>query len=110
MAVTRVHISEVSIGRDCPFAVMAGPCVIESRDHTLRLADRIGSICRSLEIPLVFKASFDKANRSCVDTFRGPGMEKGLAILREVREEIGLPVLSDVHLPEQVQAAGDVLD
>lgn len=110
MAVTCVHISEVSIGRDCPLAVIAGPCVIESRDHTLRLADRIGSICRSLELPLVFKASFDKANRSSVDTFRGPGMEKGLAILREVREEIGLPVLSDVHLPDQVQAAGQVLD
>ncbi|MCH7703008.1 MAG: 3-deoxy-8-phosphooctulonate synthase [Planctomycetes bacterium] len=110
MAVTCVHISEVSIGRDCPLAVIAGPCVIESRDHTLRLADRIGSICRSLELPLVFKASFDKANRSSVDTFRGPGMEKGLAILCEVREEIGLPVLSDVHLPDQVQAAGEVLD
>ncbi|MCH7721121.1 MAG: 3-deoxy-8-phosphooctulonate synthase [Planctomycetes bacterium] len=110
MAVTCVQISEVSIGRDCPLAVIAGPCVIESRDHTLRLADRIGSICRSLELPLIFKASFDKANRSSVDGFRGAGLEKGLAILREVREETGLPVLSDVHLPDQVQAAGEVLD
>ncbi len=110
MAVTHVHISEVNIGRDCPFAVIAGPCVIESRDHTLQMAERIGSICRSLEIPLVFKASFDKANRSSVDTFRGPGMEEGLAILGDVRNETGLPVLSDVHLPDQVQAAGEVLD
>lgn len=110
MAVACVQISEVTIGRDCPLAVIAGPCVIESRDHTLRLADRIGSICRSLELPLIFKASFDKANRSSVDSFRGPGQEKGLAILREVREETGLPVLSDVHLPDQVQAAGEVLD
>ncbi len=104
------QIGDIKIGRDTPLALIAGPCVIESRDHTLQLADAIACICRKVEIPLIFKASFDKANRSSINSFRGPGMEEGLAVLEAVRREIGVPVLSDVHLPDQAAAAGAVLD
>ena len=110
MAVTRVQISNVSIGRNCPLAVIAGPCVIESRDHTLRLADRIGSICRSLEIPLVFKASFDKANRSSIMSPRGPGLAEGLEELSRLRDELDVPITTDIHEPAQAAPAADVAD
>jgi 2-dehydro-3-deoxyphosphooctonate aldolase (KDO 8-P synthase) len=84
--------------------------VIESRDHTLRLAEAIAGICRELDFPLVFKASFDKANRSGIGSFRGPGLTDGLATLDEVRRLTGLPVLTDVHLPEQAEPVGKVVD
>ncbi len=93
-----------------PLALIAGPCVIESRDHTLELADGIQCICRQHGIPLVFKASFDKANRSSINSFRGPGLEEGLAILATVRNAFEIPVLSDIHLPEQAAAAREALD
>ncbi|MHC5108809.1 MAG: 3-deoxy-8-phosphooctulonate synthase [Planctomycetota bacterium] len=103
-------IGNISIGSTQPLAILAGPCVIESRDHTLRLAEAIAQICQRVEIPLVFKASFDKANRSSITSFRGPGLEEGLAILGEVRTSLGLPVVSDIHIPDQAQSAGEVLD
>jgi 2-dehydro-3-deoxyphosphooctonate aldolase (KDO 8-P synthase) len=84
--------------------------VIESRDHTLELADAIQCVCRHHEVPFIFKASFDKANRSSISSFRGPGLDAGLAILGAVRDAFGVPVLSDIHLPEQAAAAGEVLD
>ena len=105
-----VHIRNVGIGHNQPLAIIAGPCVIESRDHTLRLADALARICRTLEIPLVFKASFDKANRSSVNSFRGPGMDEGLRILDDVKRNCNLPVVSDVHEPHQAAPAGQVLD
>lgn len=98
------------MGPGHPLALIAGPCVIESADHSLQLAQRIAAIARRLELPYVFKASYDKANRSSVHSYRGPGLEKGLAILRRVRDEVGVPVLSDVHDPAQAEAAGLVLD
>ena len=104
------QISSVKIGPGQPLAVIAGPCVIESREHTLSMADALKCVCENAEVPFVFKASFDKANRSSVESFRGPGLEKGLDILAEVRTELGLPVLSDIHLPEQAAPAGEVLD
>jgi 2-dehydro-3-deoxyphosphooctonate aldolase (KDO 8-P synthase) len=104
------EVGPLRIGAGEALALMAGPCVIESRDHTLRLAEALGRVCRQRGVPLVFKASFDKANRSSLHSFRGPGLHEGLAILAEVRREIGLPVLSDVHAPEQAAAAGEVLD
>ncbi len=104
------RIGGVRIGTGAPLALIAGPCVIESRDHTLHLADSIRCICGELDVPVVFKASFDKANRSSIHSFRGPGIEDGLSILAEVRRELNLPVLSDVHLPEQAVPAGEVLD
>ena len=104
------RIGDVRIGSGCPLALIAGPCVIESRGHTLKLAGAIKKITDQLTIPLIFKASFDKANRSSVHSFRGPGIEAGLAILAEVREKIGVPVLSDIHEASQAAAAGAVLD
>ena len=100
ITVETASIGGISIGQGFPLALIAGPCVIESRDHTLRMADGLARIARRLEIPLIFKASFDKANRSSVDSFRGPGMSSGLAVLGEVRREMDVPVLTDVHLPE----------
>jgi len=112
MSVETAQIGPVKIGRKAGagLALIAGPCVIESRDHTLRLADAIARICREQQMPLVFKASYDKANRTSIDSFRGPGLEVGLDVLAEVRRELGVPVLSDVHLPEQAEPAGKVLD
>jgi 2-dehydro-3-deoxyphosphooctonate aldolase (KDO 8-P synthase) len=108
--IERVQLADLTVGRGMPLVLIAGPCVIESRDHTLRMADGISHVARRLKIPFVFKASFDKANRSSVDGFRGPGLDRGLEVLREVRGELGLPVLSDIHLPEQARPAADVLD
>ncbi len=105
-----VSVGGVAFGGGAPFALIAGPCVIESRDHCLRHAERIAAICRAERVPLVFKSSFDKANRTSGAAFRGPGMDEGLAILATVRAELGLPVLTDVHWPEQATAAGEVVD
>ena len=90
--------------------VIAGPCVIESRDHTLRLAEEVAGVCARLGLGVVFKASFDKANRQHADSFRGIGLEAGLAVLAEVRRDLGMPVLSDIHEPSQAGPAGEVLD
>ena len=108
--IERAQLAEISIGKGQPLALIAGPCVIESREHTLRLAKEIAAVARRLDMPLVFKASFDKANRSSGDSFRGPGLEQGLDILGRVRAEVGVPILSDIHLPEQAAPAGNVLD
>jgi len=93
-----------------PLFLIGGPCVIESRAHALVLAREIKTLCAALGIPYVFKASFDKANRSSVESYRGPGLEEGLDILREVKASAGVPVLSDVHETAQVAKAAEVLD
>jgi 2-dehydro-3-deoxyphosphooctonate aldolase (KDO 8-P synthase) len=90
--------------------VIAGPCVIEDGPSTLAIARRLKEIAVELSVPLVFKASFDKANRTSIDAFRGPGLERGLAILREVRETTALPVTTDIHLPGQAAAVAEVCD
>jgi len=108
--INQTKLADISIGRFQPLAIIAGPCVIETRDHTLRLADAIAQIARGLNIPFIFKASYDKANRSSVDSFRGPGLDEGLPILAEVRRELNIPILSDVHLPGQAAPASEVLD
>jgi 2-dehydro-3-deoxyphosphooctonate aldolase (KDO 8-P synthase) len=100
----------VVFGNARPFALIAGPCVIESRDSVLRHAERIRDVTRALGVPYVFKASFDKANRTSRDGFRGPGLDEGLAILAEVRCEIGVPVLTDVHEASQVPAVAAAVD
>jgi len=107
---TQARIGSLPVGDGAPLLLIAGPCVIESQDHTLRLAEAIRQVCAKVEIPYVFKASFDKANRSSIRSFRGPGLEDGLAILARVRHELGLPVLSDIHEPHQAKPAGEVLD
>ncbi len=89
---------------------MAGPCVIESREHAMAMARALLKLRDELKINLVFKSSFDKANRSSIESFRGPGLEKGLAILRDVKKETGLPLISDIHAPEQAAPAAEVLD
>jgi 2-dehydro-3-deoxyphosphooctonate aldolase (KDO 8-P synthase) len=100
----------VRAGEGASLFLISGPCVIENRDHCLSVAERIGEIARKVGIPLIFKASYDKANRSSIDSYRGPGPEKGLAILAEVRERTGLPVLTDVHSAAQAVAAAAVVD
>jgi len=105
-----VRIGDIEIGRGRPLALIAGPCVIETSDHALFLAEKIAAVARGLGLPFVFKASYDKANRSSIESPRGPGLEEGLAILARVREQVGVPVLSDVHEPAQAAPAGEVLD
>ncbi|MEM9725404.1 MAG: 3-deoxy-8-phosphooctulonate synthase [Pseudomonadota bacterium] len=95
---------------DAPFVLIAGPCQLESLDHALMLADRLQSACARLEIPLVFKASYDKANRSSLQGRRGPGLEEGLEMLAALREKTGLPTLTDVHAPEQCAPAAEAAD
>jgi len=90
--------------------LIAGPCVIESREHVLYMASELKKITSALRVPFVFKASYDKANRTSIKSFRGPGIHEGLNLLREVREKTGVPVLSDVHEPSHCEAAGGVLD
>jgi len=102
-------IGKLQIGAG-DFFLIAGPCVIEGRDFTLKTAASIAKIAASHEVPLIFKSSYDKANRTDLDSYRGVGLEEGLKILEEVRRETGLPVLSDVHSPEEAKAAGEVLD
>ncbi len=105
-----VQINRLPVGNRKPFVFIGGPCVVESRDIVLKTARAIQAITRRLEIPFVFKVSFDKANRTSLGSFRGPGLKEGLEIIREVKERLGVPVVSDVHAVEQVGAAAEVLD
>jgi len=100
----------LKIGGAGGFFLIAGPCVIESRDHCFSLARRLKTLCGRLGVPFIFKASFDKANRSSLRSFRGPGLEKGLEILGEIKRRLGIPVLSDLHETDQVERAAEVLD
>ncbi len=106
----RVRVADFDIGNDLPFVLMAGPCVIEGEEFTLRTAERIAAIARAAGVPLIFKSSFDKANRTSKDGFRGPGLEGGLRILARVKAEIGVPVITDVHAPEQAAPVAEVAD
>ena len=107
-------MNKVSIGNviyeEGQLPLIGGPCVIESRDHSLKIAESIISITDSLNIPFIFKRSFDKANRSASDSFRGPAIQEGLQILSDVKKELGIPVLTDVHLPDQCKEVGEVVD
>ena len=105
-----VEIGSFKAGQgERPFLI-AGPCVIESEQLAMETAGRIAEITKSLGIPYVFKSSFDKANRTSIKSFRGPGMEKGLEVLAKVKKQLGLPVLTDVHTEEQATEAGRVVD
>ncbi len=92
------------------FFVIAGPCVIEDPELTLDIARELQAVAQRLDLPLIFKASFDKANRTSITSFRGPGLEEGLKVLAEVKRATGLPVISDIHTPAQAEAAATVLD
>ncbi|MDO9543079.1 MAG: 3-deoxy-8-phosphooctulonate synthase [Kiritimatiellia bacterium] len=105
-----VKIGNVIIGKGNPLALIAGPCVIEGRKQCLRLAARLKALANEEKIPLVFKASYDKANRTSHQSYRGPGLTRGLAILSEIKERYGLPILTDVHNENEVPLAAKVVD
>jgi 2-dehydro-3-deoxyphosphooctonate aldolase (KDO 8-P synthase) len=103
-------VGDVLVGGGAPLVIIAGPCVIESRDLTLEIADRLKAMTQQVGLPLIFKASWDKANRLSVNSYRGPGMEQGLAVLAQVRDETGLAVNADIHEPRQARAVAEVVD
>ncbi|RLB30441.1 MAG: 3-deoxy-8-phosphooctulonate synthase [Deltaproteobacteria bacterium] len=105
-----IKIGKLVIEEKGPFFLIGGPCVIEAENITLQVANFLKETSEELGIPIIFKSSYDKANRTSLDSFRGPGMERGLEILHHVKEKTGLPVLSDVHAVEQVEKAAMVLD
>lgn len=110
MKTRSVSIGDFTIGGGAPLVLMAGPCVLESRDLAFETAERTRKICATLGIPFVFKSSFDKANRSSIGAYRGPGLEAGLAMLGEIKERLALPIVVDVHRADQIEAAGEVAD
>jgi len=110
MSRVNFKIGDVEISLDAPLFVMAGPCVIESKETCLDIASRLAEIGQKAGVGMIFKASFDKANRSSLHSFRGPGLEKGLDILAAVRQETNLPVMTDVHEPSQAAVVSEVVD
>ncbi|HDZ91434.1 MAG: 3-deoxy-8-phosphooctulonate synthase [Deltaproteobacteria bacterium] len=106
----RIKIGSLSLGADAPFFLISGPCVIEDEGKTLEIARFLRETGEKLHVPVIFKTSYDKANRTSLGSYRGPGMEKGLEIIQKVKDETGLPVLSDVHQVDQVESAARVLD
>ena len=111
MALTKqVRIGKLALGGGAPLLLVAGPCVIESEDHLLRIGEAIRAVCETCRVPFVLKSSYDKANRSSGRSFRGPGLQEGLRILERVKAKLDVPVISDVHEVSQVSAAAEVLD
>ena len=106
----QIKLGDITFGNDRPFALLGGVNVLEDLDFALRCAGHYKDVCRRLNIPLVFKASYDKANRSSIHSFRGPGLEEGLQILQAVKDTHGIPVITDVHSPEEAVAAAKVAD
>jgi 2-dehydro-3-deoxyphosphooctonate aldolase (KDO 8-P synthase) len=106
----KTTIGNISMGEGFPLVLIAGPCVIEDEDATLRIASFLKKLGENLGIGIIFKASFDKANRTSISSFRGPGLEEGLRILSRVKERVGLPLLSDIHEINQISPAAEVLD
>jgi 2-dehydro-3-deoxyphosphooctonate aldolase (KDO 8-P synthase) len=110
MAMREVAVGPVRVGGKNPLALIAGPCVIEGEEHLLGVAERLQEVCGRVGVALILKSSYDKANRTSLASFRGPGIERGLAILRRVREKTGLPILTDVHEVGQVAPVAEVVD
>ena len=102
--------NSLAVGDQCPLTLFGGPCVIESEDLTLKMAAEIKKVCDRLKINFVFKASFDKANRTSINSFRGYPIEEGLKILQKVKDEVGVPLVTDIHLPQQAAIAAEVVD
>jgi len=109
-----VHLAKVgntvTVGSGRPLTLIAGPCVIENRDLVFEVAEGVNAICKKLGVQYIFKASFDKANRTSASTFRGPGVTAGLAVLQEVKDKLGLPVLTDIHESSHVEQVAEVVD
>jgi 2-dehydro-3-deoxyphosphooctonate aldolase (KDO 8-P synthase) len=106
----QVRIGSITIGGGQPLVLIGGPCAIENEKHALMTAERLAGIAADRRVPFIYKSSYDKANRSSIDGYRGPGLREGLRILRRVRDTVGVPVLSDVHQVEEVAPAAEVLD
>jgi 2-dehydro-3-deoxyphosphooctonate aldolase (KDO 8-P synthase) len=105
-----INVKGVKFGGKNPLALIAGPCVIESRESCMAIADRLVKLSKKQDIPLIFKASYDKANRTSINSYRGPGISKGLEILVEIKEKYDVPVLTDVHSVEEIHIASKVVD
>ncbi|WP_028794861.1 3-deoxy-8-phosphooctulonate synthase [Thalassobaculum salexigens] len=105
-----VRIGDLAVANDRPFTLIAGPCQIESREHALEIAGELVKVCGEVGVPLIFKSSYDKANRTSLNAGRGVGIDQGLQILAEVRETFGCPVLTDVHEPPQCAIAAEYVD
>jgi 2-dehydro-3-deoxyphosphooctonate aldolase (KDO 8-P synthase) len=105
-----IHLGKFSVGTGQPLFLIAGPCVIESERHALKLAARLVAAARELGVPFIFKASYDKANRTALESYRGPGLARGLAVLARVKQTFKIPVLTDVHDVSQVGATAEVCD
>ena len=105
-----IQLGDISIGGGSPFVLIAGPCVIESEQHCSDLAGRLTDIARRTRVPFIFKASYDKANRTSIRSFRGPGLDQGLRILASVKSQFGVPILTDIHQPAHADAAAGVAD
>jgi 2-dehydro-3-deoxyphosphooctonate aldolase (KDO 8-P synthase) len=110
VAARTVSVGAIEVANDRPFALIAGPCQIESRAHALEVADALREMSAAVGVPVIYKSSFDKANRTSVSAARGIGMGEGLAVLADVREATGLPTLTDVHAPEQCAVAAQAVD
>jgi len=110
MTTRPVAVGPITIGGGAPLVLIGGPCAIEDERHALMTAERLAAIAAERRVPFIYKSSYDKANRSSVDSYRGPGLVEGLRILRKVRETVGVPVLSDVHQVSEVDPAAEVLD
>ena len=109
-ATREIEVGGLKLGGGNGLFLIAGPCVIESEEHARSMAEQINVICAQVELSFIFKVSFDKANRTSVNSYRGPGMEEGLRILRKIKDEVNIPVLTDVHLPEQCAPVAEVAD
>lgn len=105
-----IRINNIPVGDSNPLVLIAGPCVIEGLDITLNIASALKEITASLSIPYIFKSSYDKANRSSIRSYRGPGLQRGLDILRKIKKTLGIPILSDVHRFEEIESAAKVVD
>lgn len=110
MMLHQVKLGKILFGDPRSFVLIGGPCVIEGEAMAMRHAEKLSKIAAKFKVPYVFKSSYDKANRSSIKSFRGPGLKKGLAILQKVKKEFGIPVLSDIHCKEEVRPAQEVLD
>ena len=110
MTSKQIKVAQITLANDRPFVLFGGINVLESRDMAMTVAEHFKRVCDDLDIPLIFKASFDKANRSAMDSYRGPGLEAGLKILAEIKTTFELPIVTDVHEPAQAQPVSEVAD
>jgi len=110
MSLSSISLANFKIDNEQPFVLFGGMNVLESRDLALKIAEHYVKVTSDLNIPYVFKASFDKANRSSINSYRGPGIDEGLKIFEEIKKTFNIPIITDVHEPEQAQLAADVVD